>query len=63
MASTNIKPDKSYLGTIGEDFKQRVCNHKKSFKNNTYGNDTAISKYVWNIKQKYNGTSVLKWHM
>ena len=29
-------PRKAYLGTAEGDFKQRYCNHKKSFRNQKY---------------------------
>jgi hypothetical protein len=36
----------------GNTFKQRLYNHNKSFNNVTYRNNTQISKYVWNLKEK-----------
>ena len=34
----------------------------KNFNNSTYCNDTKLSKYVCNIKEKYNKTPILKWY-
>ena len=48
VALTSMKPDKDYLGTTV---------------NSTYHSDTTLSKYVWDIKEKYNETLVLKWHI
>ena len=50
---TSVNEDKAYLGTA-EEFKQRFYNHKKSFKNKRYSNETTLSKYIWDIKEKYN---------
>jgi hypothetical protein len=32
-------------------FKERYRNHKKSFTNATYKNETELSKYIWKLKQ------------
>lgn len=58
---TKVKPTKEYLGTAEGDFKQRHYNHKKSFKNKYYRNETTLSKFVWEIREKYNEEPVLKW--
>ena len=59
--STSLKPHKVYFGTTEEEFQQRFYNHKKSFNNNTYRNDTTLSKYLWDIKEKYKEILLLKW--
>ena len=64
VASTSMKLDKVYLGITEGDFNQRFYNHKKSFNNSTYHhNDTTLCKYVWDIKEKYSKTPVLKWYI
>ena len=60
VASTSVNEDKPHLGTA-EEFKQRFYNHKKSFRNKRYSNETTLSKYIWDIKEKYNETPSLKW--
>ena len=60
VTSTSINEDKSYLGTA-EEFKQRFYNRKKSFKNKRYSNETTLSKYIWDIKEKYSAIPSLKW--
>ena len=60
VASTSVNKNKAYLGTA-EEFKQRFYNHKKSFKNKWYSNERALSKYIWDIKEKYNEIPSLKW--
>ena len=37
---------KTYIGST-QDFKQRIANHKQSFRNPTLKNATTLSKYVW----------------
>ena len=50
-----------YLGTAEGDFKQRYYNHKKSFKNRKYANETSLSKYIREMKDKHNTTPNLMW--
>ena len=61
IASTTVNPDKIYLGTAEGNFKKRYYNHKTSFKNREKANDTTLSKYVWEVKDKYKETPFLKW--
>ena len=61
IASTTINPDKIYLGTAEGNFKKRYYNHKTSFKNREKANDTTLSKYVWEVKNKYKETPPIKW--
>ena len=58
-----MKPYKFYLGTTEGDSKQSFCNHKKYFNNSIYRNDTTLSRNVWDIKEKYIETPVLKWYI
>ena len=41
---------KTYIGMTATTFKERYRNHKKSFDDIKYKNDTELSKYVWNLK-------------
>ena len=61
IASTSVNPDKVYLRTAEGEFKKRHYNHNKSFRHRSYANKTTLSKYVWEIKEKYNEMSSLKW--
>ena len=61
IASTTVNPDKIYLGTAEGNFKKRYYNHKTSFKKRDKANDTTLSKYVWEVKDKYKETPSLKW--
>ena len=61
MASTSVNSDKVYLGTAEGEFKERYFNHNKSFRHRSYANETTLSKYVWEIKDKCNEMPSLKW--
>ena len=61
IAPTSANPDQVYLGTAARDFKKRYYNHNKSFIHRSYANKTTPSKYVWEIKDKYNEMPSLKW--
>ena len=63
MAWTSCHPDKVYLGTAERDFKKRYYNHLSFFKNETQMNKTALTKYVWEQKQRHNLTPTLKWYI
>ena len=58
--STSVKPDKLYLGTKEGDFKKRYHNYTKSFHNKWHTNDTSLSKYIWEIKEKHQENLSLK---
>ena len=61
IASTTVNLDKIYLGTAEGNFKKRHYNHKTSLKNREKANDNTLSKYVWEVKDKYKETPSLKW--
>ena len=61
IASPPINPDKTYLGTTEDDFKKRYNNHTNSFRHKRYSEDAILSKYIWEIKKKYNEIPTLKW--
>ena len=61
IASTSMNPDKTYLGTTEGDFKKRYNNHTNSFRHKLYSKETALSKYIWEIKKEYNKMPTLKW--
>ena len=53
IASVDGYPNKVYLGTVEGDFKQRFYNHQMSFNNEGHSTDTTLSRYVWEIKNKF----------
>ena len=61
IVSVPHQPDKTYIGLAEGEWKTRYYNHKKSFKNRKYANETTLSKYVWETKDKSNETPTLKW--
>ena len=63
IATATGHPRKAYLGTAEGEFKQRFYNHKKSFKNRRYANETSLSAYMWEMKDKYNIIPELKWYI
>ena len=58
IASTSMNPEETYLGTAEGDFKKRYNNHTNLFR---HSKDTTLSKYIWEIKNKYNEMPTLKW--
>ena len=41
-----------YLGVAEGDWKQRFYNYKKAIKNKSYTNDTTLSSYPWDLREK-----------
>ena len=41
-----------YIGMTTNPFKERYRNHTKSFKDKKYANETELSKYIWELKEK-----------
>ena len=50
--STPSSEPKIYIGLAESEFKTSYNNHKLSFKNRKYASKTALSNYVWDLKQK-----------
>ena len=51
---------KSYIGSCATTFKTRYNNHKQSFKHINHRNDTALSKFIWKLKEA-NTDFTLSW--
>ena len=49
--STDEKTE-TYVGLTDTPFKSRYANHKQSFNKSTYKNQTELSKYIWDLKEK-----------
>ena len=47
---TTEQGSESYVGLTDTDFKSRFANHKQSFRNETYSNQTELSKHIWQLK-------------
>ena len=48
-----------YVGMTSTQFKSRYNNHTKSFRNDRYKDNTALSQYIWN--NNLNPTPDIKW--
>ena len=51
---TNTNPNKVCLVTAEGDFQKRCYNHKTLFKSKHRGNEIKLSKYIWEMRGKYN---------
>ena len=49
---TTINGDKFYIGQTEGEFKKRYHCHTLSFRSEAYRNDTRLSTYIWNLKEK-----------
>ena len=49
---TTINGDKFYIGQTEGEFKKRYHRHTLSFRSEAYRNDTRLSTYIWNLKEK-----------
>ena len=53
QATVTTDSDKeTYIGITANHFKTRYANHKQSFKNEKYKNQTELSKYIWKLEDK-----------
>ena len=49
MVKTN-NSIKHYIGVMESTIKQRIYNHKLSFKNRIYTSNTSLFSYIWQLK-------------
>ena len=54
--------EKKYKGVTYNPFKTRLGNHEKAFRNESYRNETELSKEVWRIKEQ-GGEYQIKWRI
>lgn len=52
--------ERFYIGATETSFKKRYNNHKQSLENRAKMNQTSLSKYVWELKDK-NINHTIKW--
>jgi len=45
-------PDEFFGGMTSTTFKERLGNHTKSFNHEEYQTETALSKYIWQLKRQ-----------
>ena len=48
---TTEQGSECYVGLPDTDFKSRFADHKQSFRNEAYSNQTELSKHVWQLKK------------
>ena len=61
VSATPNFPKRVYLGVAEGDWKQRFYNNKNSIKNKSYRNDTTLSSYLWDLREKHNVFPTLTW--
>ena len=49
---------KTYISMTENEFKFRFNNHKMSFKHKKHATKTALSKYIWDLKEKHCAYSI-----
>ena len=49
---TTQEKSETYIGLTSNEFKTRWRNHKSSFRKENRKNDTELSKYVWELKDR-----------
>ena len=50
-----------YPGVAESDWNQRFYNHKKLIKSKSYSNDTNLSSYLWDLREKHDVFPTLTW--
>ena len=58
----NEESTETYVGLSAPNFKSRLANHKKSFKNREYSTETTLSSHIWDIKDR-DSTYKISWKM
>ena len=61
--SNNKRNEKIYFGSTQGDFKTRYYNHKTSFSHEKYRHCTALSSYVWELKENTGVDPIIKWEV
>ena len=55
VCKANVFPENqepnTYIGMTEAEFKKRFRNHQQSFNNKKYALSTALSKYIWELKE------------
>ena len=44
--------ERKFIGISAGNWKQRMCSHRNYFSNPPFRNQTAVSKYFWNLKHQ-----------
>ena len=58
--TSNEQSTETYVGLTAPNFKSRLANHIKSFKNREYATETTLSSHIWSIKDR-GSTFEIEW--
>ena len=61
VSATQTFKQRVYLGIAEGNWKQRLYNYRQSFKDKKHKNDTALSSYLWDLKENDNQIPKLTW--
>ena len=61
VSATQTSKQRAYLGIAEGNWKQQLYNHRQPFKDKKHKNDTALSSYLWDLKENHNQTPKLIW--
>ena len=61
VSATQTFKQRVYLGIAEGNWKQRLYNHRQSFKDKRHKNDTTLSSYLWDLKENHNQIPKLTW--
>ena len=61
VSATQIFKQHIYLGITEGNWKERLYNHKQSFKGKKYKNNTKLSCYLWDLNENHNQIPKLTW--
>ena len=61
VSATQTFKQRVYLGIAKGNWKQGLYNHGQSFKDKKDKNDTALSSYLWDLKENHNQIPKLAW--
>ena len=61
VSATQTFKQRAYLGIAEGNWKQRLYNHRQSFKDKKHKNDTALLSYFWDLKENHNQIPKLTW--
>ena len=59
--TTTTTKQRAYLGLAEGEWKQRYYSHTQSFRNARHKSETALSMYLWELKEKTSEIPKLTW--
>ena len=61
VSATQTFKQRVYLVTAEGNWKQKLYNHRQSFKDKKHNKDKALSSYLWDLKENHNQIPKLTW--